>query len=107
MATVIAEGTQQGNGGPMSPRTAVQPPPTATASAHLADPAAEVAVLGHLLDAHPRPMTLAQLTGELAGRCGAAAVRRALRNLAAASFVVLGHELAVSETFAQLDRLLP
>ena len=68
-------------------------PPAATAtipSSHEARPSSwppEQAVLGHLLDAHPRRLDSVALAGELRDRLERAEVERAIANLSEAGFV--------------------
>lgn len=47
----------------------------------------EQAVLGHLLDAHPRRLDSVALTSELRGRLEPADIERAIGNLAEAGFL--------------------
>lgn len=48
---------------------------------------AERVILAHLLDQHPRRLTLEQLSGEIAPSFGDGSVRRALEKLTAAQFL--------------------
>jgi hypothetical protein len=74
---------------------------------NFADWPPERAVLAHLLDQHPRRLTIEELAHEVGSGPTPAAVERAVSNLAAARFVTReGAELAPAPTVVSFDRSL-
>lgn len=69
-----------------------------------ADWARERAVLGFVLDQHPRRLTLSELSREIGGGLHGTSVSRAVDNLVAACFLLWeGHELVPAPAVVAFD----